>query len=211
MGQPPGSTTSVGVVAFRRVISVAAAAAMVLVLSPTAATAQEGDPAIVVQQAHPASTSVHYFVKLAADGGDGAPIDGATVTATPTNPDGTAGQPVTLDADGDGIYQGSVTLSDSGDWTVTFASTDPTASLSYDQTMPGEPFDVSDSGNDSSPVFPLLFAGAFLLTLAGMGVWALLDRRRNQADPAGEVAADPGIDDAVEAGADVDAGHSAAD
>jgi hypothetical protein len=48
--------------------------------------------------------------------------------------------------------------------------------------MPGEPFDASDSG-DSSPVFPLLFAGAFLLTLIGMGVWALIDRRRRAAEP----------------------------
>lgn len=202
--------------AFRRVISVAAAAVMVLVgslflsflLSPNGALAQEGDAAIVVEQAHPANNSVHYFVKLAADGGDGAPIDGATVTATPTSPDGAAGQPVELQADGDGIYQGSVQLSENGDWTVTFASTDPQATLSWDQTMPGEPFEADDGGSDSSPVFPLLFAAAFLITLAGMGVWALMDRRRNQdgEGPRGEdVVADPGIDDAADAHLDEDA------
>jgi hypothetical protein len=165
-------------VAFRRVISLAAAAATVLVLSAPAALAQEG-PTITVEQAHPANTSVHYFVKLA-DGDS--PVDGATVTATATSADGTAGQPVTLDADGDGIYQGSVELSESGQWTIAFAATNPTASLSYDQTMPGEPFDASDS-KDSSPVFPLLFAAAFLVTLAGMGVWALMDKRRRPAEP----------------------------
>jgi hypothetical protein len=206
-------------VAFRRVISVAAAAAtvgvFVLVLPSRGALAQEGDPAIVVEQAHPANNSVHYFVKLAADGGEGAPIDGATVTATPTSPDGSAGQPVELQGDGEGIYQGSVGLSEDGDWTVTFASTDPAATLTYDQTMPGEPFEADDAGGgESSPVFPLLFAAAFLLTLAGMGVWALLDRRRNQ-DGEGsrgeDVVADPGIDDAADAHLDVDAERNAAE
>lgn len=197
-GRGRAARTSVGPVAFRRVISVAATAALVLVLAPRGALAQEGDPAIVVEQAHPANTSVHYFVKLAADSGEGDPIDGATVIATPTSPDGAAGQAVTLDGDGDGIYQGSVTLSESGDWTVVFSSTDPEASVTFDQTMPGETFDISDDGDESSPTFPLLFAGAFLLTLAGMGVWALLDRRRNQGgDQVEPVAADPGIDDEV--------------
>jgi len=165
-------------VAFRRLISVAAVAATVLVLSAPAALAQEGDPTITVEQAHPANTSVHYFVKLA-DGDS--PVDGATVTATATSADGTAGEPVTFDADGDGIYQGSVELAESGQWTIAFAATNPTASLSYDQSMPGEPFDASDS-KDSSPVFPLLFAAAFLVTLAGMGVWALMDKRRRPAE-----------------------------
>ena len=193
-----GSRTSVGAVGFRRVISVAAAAALVLVFAPRGALAQEGGPAIVVEQAHPANASVHYFVRLAEDGGEGDPIDGATVTATPTSPDGAAAQPVTLVGDGDGIYQGSVTLSESGDWTVVFSSTDPEASVTFEQTMPGETFDISDEGDDSSPTFPLLFAAAFLLTLAGMGVWALLDRRRNQNGDRDEpVAADPGIDDEV--------------
>jgi hypothetical protein len=208
--------SSVGAVVLRRVISVAAVAALVLVLSPQGALAQEGDPALVVQQAHPSSTSVHYYVKLAADGGDGAPIDGATVTATPTSPDGTAGQPIELEGDGEGIYQGAVGLSESGDWTVTFASTDPAATLTWDQTMPGEEFDVDDDGKDSSPMFPLLFAGAFLITLAGMGVWALIDRRRgtgtpDQPDQPEELDADPGIDDAAGAGADTGAQRSAAD
>jgi len=198
-------------VAIRRVISVAAAAALVLVLAPRGALAQEGDPALVVQQAHPASNSVHYFVQLAADGGEGDPIDGATVTATPTSPDGNAGQPVALVGDGDGIYQGSVTLSDSGDWTVTFAATDPDATLTWDQTMPGESFDIDDEGgDDSSPTFPLLFAAAFLLTLGGMGVWALLDRRRGQGEgPAGEVESDPGFDDAATADRDADTDRNA--
>jgi hypothetical protein len=174
-------------VAFRRVISVAAAAVMVVVLSPSGALAQDGDPALSVQQAHPANTSVHYFVELKA-GGD--PVDGATVTATPTAADGTAGEAVPFSADGDGIYQGSVPLSESGQWTVTFTATNPDASLTYDQSMPGEPFDASDS-KDSSPVFPLLFAGAFLLTLAGMGVWALLDRRRSRDEAAPPAPVEP--------------------
>jgi hypothetical protein len=156
---------------------------MVLVLAPhpaLAAPAQEGgDAGIKVEQSHPATTSVHYFVKLASDGGDGDPIDGATLTATPTSPDGTAGEPVTLTADGDGVYEGSVPLSDSGDWTVDFAATNPDASLSYQQKMPAEPFDASED-DGSSPLFPILFAAAFLLTLGGMGVWALMDRRRNR-------------------------------
>lgn len=201
---------------FRRVISVVAAAALVLVLSPGGAAAQEGDAAITVEQAHPANASVHYFVKLAADGGEGDPIDGATVTATPTRADGTAGQPVTLDPDGEGVYQGSVPLSESGEWTVVFTSTEPEATVTWDQPMPGETFDVNDDGDGSSPVFPLLFAAAFLLTLAGMGVWALMDRRRSEgadgaADTGAEVVADPGIDDEADAHLDDEVGAEAAE
>lgn len=159
---------------------------------------QEGDATITVEQAHPARTTVHYFVALEAGG---EPVDGATITATPTSSDGTEGTAVTLDADGGGIYQGSVTLSEEGDWTVDFTSTGPDASLTYDQTMPAEVFVADGSEEDSSPVFPLLFAAAFLLTLAGMGVWALLDRRRNSGDdsfdvgdPAGDPVETPGPD-----------------
>jgi hypothetical protein len=185
-------------VALRRVISTWAVAATALVVAtglalgtaPASAAVpqQEGDATITVEQAHPARTTVHYFVSLEADG---EAVDGATIVATPTDSGGTEGTPVTLTGDGGGIYQGSVTLSEDGDWTVDFVSTDPSASLSYDQSMPAEVFVAGESEEDSSPVFPILFAAAFLVTLAGMGVWALVDRRRADKAAADDATGDP--------------------
>jgi hypothetical protein len=190
-------------VALRRVISTWAVAATALVVATGLGTAsaspsapavpavpvQEGDATITVEQAHPARTTVHYFVSLEA-GGEA--VDGATIVATPIDSGGAEGTPVTLTGDGGGIYQGSVTLAEEGDWTVEFASTDPSASLSHDQSMPAEVFVADGSEEDSSPVFPVLFAAAFLVTLAGMGVWALIDRRRaDRATAEGDAPGDP--------------------
>jgi hypothetical protein len=166
------------------VVPVAVVAISALGLVPSPALAQDsggGNPAISVQQAHPAETSMHYFVKLASKDGKGDPIDGATITATPTKAGGSAGTPSTLQADGSGIYEGSVPLSKTGSWTITFASTNPEATLSYEQKMPGEVFDATDDSS-SSPLFPILFAVAFFVALLGMGAWALIDRRRAAAD-----------------------------
>lgn len=145
------------------------------------AGAQDGEATIEVEQAHPSQTSVHYFVRLT--DADGEPVSGATLTATPRSEDGTDGAPVTLSPDPDpGLYQGTVELSAEGNWSITFESTDPAASLDHTQEMPAEASGATggtageDDGGGSSVV--LIVVGLVVVVLVVFGAWALLGRRR---------------------------------
>jgi hypothetical protein len=175
-------------------------------LAPGIASAQDsGDATITVEQIHPTGTGAHYFVRVS--GAD----ESATVTATPTSPDGKAGDPVTLTTGGEpDLFQGAVDMPDNGTWTVTFTSKGPDATLDYSQKVPAETLTADgasssgDSGSDDpSPVGPLIFAGLFVLALVAMGVWALIERGKS---PAGQEPSEPTDDDA---GTDDDASVSA--
>jgi hypothetical protein len=158
------------------------------------AGAQEGSATIQVEQVHPSATAVHYYVSLT--DGDGEPISGATVTAIPTQDDGTQGAPEPLTPSSDpGLYQGTVELSAQGTWTVTFASTQPEASLAYTQEMPAEESGGAagdDDGGGSAVV--LVVVGIVVVILVAFGAWALLGRRRPAPAEAG-AAAEAGPED----------------
>ena len=113
-------------------VAAGVAAATLLTASPTAG-AHGSDAHLTVDQAHPAGSSTHYILKMTWDDGD--PISGKVVTATPTGPDGTPGDPVTMQPFGDGQYQGLVPMPESGTWKVRFASTDPVAEVEATATM----------------------------------------------------------------------------
>ena len=113
-------------------VAAGVAAATLLTASPTAG-AHGSDAHLTVDQAHPAGSSTHYILKMTWDDGD--PISGKVVTATPTGPDGTRGDPVTMQPFGDGQYQGLVPMPESGTWKVRFASTDPVAEVEATATM----------------------------------------------------------------------------
>ena len=107
-------------------VAAGVAAATLLTASPTAG-AHGSDAHLTVDQAHPAGSSTHYILKMTWDDGD--PSSGKVVTATPTGPDGTRGDPLTMQPFGDGQYQGLVPMPESGTWKVHFASTDPVAEV----------------------------------------------------------------------------------
>jgi len=113
-------------------VAAGVAAATLLTASPTAG-AHGSDAHLTVDQAHPAGSSTHYILKMTWDDGD--PISGKVVTATPTGPDGTRGDPLTMQPFGDGQYQGLVPMPESGTWKVRFASTDPVAEVEATATM----------------------------------------------------------------------------
>ena len=171
------------------------------VAGASAAGARDSGPSITVEQIHPTPTGAHYFVRVTSGNGGT-----ATVTATPTGPDGKAGAPVTFEDGGEpGLYQGGVEMPQDGSWTVNFTSKNPEATLDYKQKIPAETFTAgsgsgSGSGSDDpSPVVPLIFAGLFVLALAAMGFWAVMERRKPAA-VAGE--AEPGAGDDADAGDD---------
>ncbi len=184
------------------------------VAGASAAGARDSGPSIAVEQIHPTPTGAHYFVRVT--GGNGGT---ATVTATPTGPDGKAGAPVTLEDGGEpNLYQGGVEMPQDGSWTVNFTSKNPDATLDYKQKIPAETFTAGsgsdsgsgDSSDDPSPVVPLIFAGLFVLALAAMGVWALMERRKPGAATAegGDADAGPGDDSGPggDSGPEADAG-----
>lgn len=162
------------------VAAVTAGVALGVAFAPGVAGAQEdGAATLSVEQTHPSSTSVHYIVELTEAGGS--PVDGATVTATPTGPDGTQGAPVDLSAAGEGQYQGTVQLSESGTWTVQFASTNPSAVLEHTQEMPAEAESADDDGGGGSAVV-LILAAVFLAVVAAIAGWIWFTRQREPVD-----------------------------
>jgi hypothetical protein len=123
----------------RTVATAAAVAAGALTLGVAGAApagAHSGDGTIVVEQVHPAGTSIHYIVLVTSDN-DGRPAGDATVTATPVAADGTAQTPFTLAPSGadDGRYSGAVEFPEPGDWTVRFTSNEPTGTVDEAQTV----------------------------------------------------------------------------
>ena len=164
-----------------------------LAAATTPASAQEGDATLVVDQAHPAPGSTHYFVILEADG---TPVDDAEVTATPVDPDGNEGDPVVLSPAGDGVYQGVVLMDTPGEWTVEFASTDPEASAEHVQEMtasgtPSPGTGESDDGNGAAPFVLIIVAVAAVLVL-GAVVYVVVDRMQPAADGDGIAQSDDG-------------------
>lgn len=105
------------------------------------AGAHDGTAEIEVDAAHPSTESVHFIVKVTWED-DGHPAAEATVTARATSPSGEDGDPVTLEPQGnpeeDGLYQGSVDMSEPGDWTVLFSSLDPDGDLEHTETIAAE-------------------------------------------------------------------------
>ncbi|HLM63712.1 MAG TPA: FixH family protein [Acidimicrobiales bacterium] len=181
------------------------------VVGAAPAGAHSGGGTIVVEQVHPAGTSIHYIVLVTWDN-DGHPAADATVTATPVATDGTAQTPFTLapSGAGDGRYSGAVEFPEPGDWTVRFTSIEPTGTIDQAQTVTpsatpgasGGAFAAADDGTgassgggsdeagdgDSIPV--LLIVGAAIVALGGV-VTALLAIRRNRPDLAVPAAATP--------------------
>lgn len=166
-------------------VAVLALAALSVALGTGTAEAQEGEATISVEQVHPGSTSVHYVVELTDV--DGEPVGGATVTAVPTLADGTQGTPATLTpASEEGVYQGAVELSAQGEWTVTFTSSTPEASLAYDQEMPAQASSGASEDEGSGSTAILLVVGIVVVVLLVFGVWALLSRSRPAATPSSD-------------------------
>jgi len=170
-------------------------------LSPGIALGQGTDGVVIaVDQVHPAGSSVHYYVRITSEA-NGEPINGATVSATPTSPDGVPGATVELTpADDDGRYQGPVSMPDEGAWTVTFASNNPDGSLRYPQQVPATALenvgtaDAEEEGGISNPIV-LVLGGVFLVLLAAIGVWAVMaGRKPTDGDADGEGSgADAGV------------------
>lgn len=153
-----------------------------ILLSPGIAAGQATGAVIDVDQIHPAGSSVHYYVRIT-DEATGEPVNGATVSATATSPDGVPGPTVQLTpADDDGRYQGPVSMPEDGTWTVTFASNNPDASLRHSQEVPATtqedvaPVEEDDEGV-SNPIV-LVLGGVFLVLLAAIGVWAVVAGRK---------------------------------
>lgn len=168
------------------VAAVAGALALGLGVAPGPAGAQEGEATISVEQSHPSTSSVHYVVQVT-EGGE--PVEGATVTATATGPDGTPGEPVTLSPGTDGQYQGNVELSESGTWTVRFESTNPTGSLEHVQEMPAESSTGTGTGDEDDgggSVVLLVLVIVFLAVVAAIAGWIWFSRQRElDDDPVG--------------------------
>jgi hypothetical protein len=145
-----------------------------------AAGAQQGGGNITVLETHPSDRGVHYIIELTDAAGE--PVTGAAVTAIPFSEDGTQGTPVTMTpASEPGVYQGSVYMSD-GSWRITFSSSEPEATLDYEQEMPAEAAAGSsgstgdEEGGGSALV--LVVAGIVVVLLLAAGAWLLLSRRR---------------------------------
>lgn len=138
-----------------RLLAVLGAALMLgLGFAAPPAAAHDGEAVVVIEDAHPAGTSVHYVVRVTwAD--DGHPAADATVTATGVGADGTQLTPVPLDpVDGDGRFAGVVEYPAPGSWTVRVTSIEPTGSAEQAQeitapaTDDGAPTDGAASSDD---------------------------------------------------------------
>ena len=176
-----------------------AAAAGILVaggvlLSPGVAAGQAPEAVITVDQVHPAGSSVHYYVRITSEA-TGEPINGATVSATATSPDGAPGPTVGFTpADDDGRYQGPVSMPDEGTWTIVFASNNPDASLRYPQEVPAttqEDFAPTEEDEGISNPIVLVLGGVFLVLLAAIGAWAVVAGRKPTDAADGEASAEP--------------------
>lgn len=140
--------------------------------------AQDADGTIAVDQIHPAGASVHYVVTLS--DADGEPVSGASVTATPTSPSGADGVEATLTETGAGIYEGQVEMATSGDWTVTFESSDPVAELEHAQTIPATAR-TGDAESDSSDTLVRAAIGLAIVAVGALVVWLFTGRGRDEA------------------------------
>lgn len=187
------------------VLTLLTAGALTLAAPP--AMAQEDEVQMEVVQATPDDTgsSVTYEVALThVDGGDG--INGASINAIGTS-DTASTSPVTLTpGDEDGIYEGTISFPEPGDWLVRMASADPVASLAVTFTVetpspattaapdpstngppptstPIEPQLADDDDGSSGPpiglVVGLAISGLLMLVVAGT---LLIQRRRRGAE-----------------------------
>jgi hypothetical protein len=147
-----------------------------------AAGAQQGGGTITVLETHPSDRGVHYIIELTDAAGE--PVTGAAVTAIPFSEDGAQGTPVTMTpATEPGVYQGPVLLS-RGSWTITFSSSEPEATLDYEQEMPPEAEGTDGTGDSDGSGSTVVFVVAgvgLVLVLAAIGAWLLLGRRRSAA------------------------------
>jgi hypothetical protein len=138
--------------------ALATVVAGVLIGAP-AVRAQAGAPGLTVVAVHPLSGGEFHFIVALVDG-NGAPLTGATVTATPTSPSGSSGAAVALPASDDGSYQGSLSLPEDGTWMVHITSADPTAVFDYSYAVTG------DSGTPVGGATPPVVTTAPLATSA---------------------------------------------
>jgi hypothetical protein len=122
------------------------------------AAAQAEDATIVVDQSKPLLAAYDYVVRVTT--ADGAPVNGAQVTATPVGPDGSIGSMFTLTPfDADGRYQAIVEMPSPGTWTIRFAVADPVGNLEHVQEM-GDPAEIAQPGPVPAPEAPAGDAGA---------------------------------------------------
>lgn len=181
------------------VVALGTLVALALVLgvgTAEAAGAQQGGGTITVLETHPSDRGVHYIIELTDAAGE--PVTGAAVTAIPFSEDGTQGTPVTMTpASEPGVYQGPVVLSE-GSWRITFSSSEPEASLDYQQEMPPEAEGSEGTGDDdgSGSTAVLVVVGLIVVVLLAAGAWLLLGRRRPAGDGDGDAASPPATDEA---------------
>lgn len=181
----------------RRILLLAAVAALVLVAPAGRAGAHEGDGTIEVLAADPAGPlQVSYRVRLTFQA-DGHPAVDATVTVVAEGPDGTTTTPQPMAPAGeDGVYAATVLFPAPGAWTVRFTAVTPAATAERAETVAPPPTTTSTStttttvsttttvgaaaddpendGDSDPPVVPLVAGAVAVAAVAGV----LVARRR---------------------------------
>jgi hypothetical protein len=202
-------------------LMVAASLVVVGTAGPASAQASQEEGTVEVQAGHPLGASIHYIVHVSH--ADGSPAADATVTATPIDADGNAGEPVTLtpfgaiapdgvqDEDataGQGRYEGFVEFPAAGTWTVRFEADRPagTAETTVEVLESGATdLDAPDEGGGFAPAVTddtssSVGSGTTVLVIAvvvlvALGGIAAVLRIVRRYGPTGTVAADVGADE----------------
>lgn len=129
-----------------RLLAAAVLAAAALGGVTASVAAHEGEGTIEVVMAEPSGPlAVTYRVRLTFVA-DGHPAGDATVTAVAQRTGAGSTTPVTMTPGTDaGIYEGTVTFPDAGDWTVRFTAVTPPATLERTETVTSPPTTASPS------------------------------------------------------------------
>lgn len=108
---------------------------VVELLAASPVQAHEGEGVLSVESATVEDQTARYVVRLIWKN-DRHPAVDATLTATTVAPDGTAGTPVTLEpVDRAGRYEGTVSFTTGGTWTVRFTSVTPAATIEREEVI----------------------------------------------------------------------------
>lgn len=123
------------------VVAALAAALVILTVGPVAgherSRTHDGTPVFTVESRNQSPGGVVQYVVRVTWSGDGHPVTGSTITATPVDPLGAPLAPTTLQPmDLDGRYTGTVALPGAGPWTVRFQSTTPPGTADVYEQVP---------------------------------------------------------------------------
>jgi hypothetical protein len=147
--RPTRSTRCAGWVVIVGIVG--GAMAMALAVLPAAPVlGAQPDPGITVEAVHPLGGGSFHFIVALTDG-NGDPLTGTTVTATPIGPGGDTGAVVALPSSGDGTYQGPVPLTEDGPWIVRIASADPAGVIDYGYEVSGDGGTPFGAGPTTAP------------------------------------------------------------